>query len=857
MGAEASARSRREAIALGVTAEVAEQKQELKGGSMLARNRFDPESLVRVVNAVQLRGGGYQPLQPLGETDVEGYLAHHHDMIVLTAVDETRRAAAECSLVRQREWEVDSWRQAKKGLMGETLDGESPSIGNGHAFSGAPMPMLGGGAVNGVRGSGDHDHGRVHPNTPRGDGSLAVIPVVPPAGVNVIPPVSDLPPRAAAVASRLSTLEAGHLAVIQALNDTDAKFPLATRLAVSAGKTVLPGVKNGPEHAYYNALKMLQAMLEGEGWESFGDSTPRSRLDGTLDFLQDQFKQVVEDKVKKAREAGMVDPLALKDKDTGLPFKVRAFMRLDRSGKFDVGGAGATVSGLPVWPQIYICLRCGGKGDASAIAAAAAAASENSRCNGQELALLSKVSDLLVQGKTENTFGGVVQQAFHGMRDGEDVFKQSVLNILSGSDDKKIARINKETIEDYMWFKLSFVGSDVDNSDVLRAAKERVSGRDARRRFDPDGRSPYAYVNVLLYTQQLEAAVAFLHWKGQHFAALHMALVMSHHNAYTAANSPSAGALQYPGDSAEPGPAPALEELMNRGLQGRIDSDPQMCVEYLLRLPVPTATVCLGSLAVRMGAVNAAQFLGYRYTDGTRKKGDLDRFLTEDTVEDVAFEAAHSAEVEGRQEDCISFSALAGDWDRMAALLLHKLVENLNPQAEKRAFWKEIGTKICALLDGLSRGPGAAESLGMAAEGVGQMLRLMEFFVFLQNRELYKALAELHAAGMLPSNHDEAAALAARIRLRGPQDAVVGVLAHALESGMQCLRHHHLEVKRELHAGAGGRIDAHQWKASREQRLADLEAQGRAMVGLAGRLSDLLPASFVADLSRVEANIIN
>lgn len=37
--------------------------------------------------------------------------------------------------------------------------------------------------------------------------------------------------------------------------------------------------------------------------------------------------------VKKAREAGTVDPLTLKGKDTGLPFKVRAFMRLDRSGK--------------------------------------------------------------------------------------------------------------------------------------------------------------------------------------------------------------------------------------------------------------------------------------------------------------------------------------------------------------------------------------------------------------------------------------------------------------------------------------------------------------------------------------------
>lgn len=50
--------------------------------------------------------------------------------------------------------------------------------------------------------------------------SLAVVPVVPSAGVNVIPPVSDLPPRPAEVASRLSTLEAGHLAVIQAINDT-------------------------------------------------------------------------------------------------------------------------------------------------------------------------------------------------------------------------------------------------------------------------------------------------------------------------------------------------------------------------------------------------------------------------------------------------------------------------------------------------------------------------------------------------------------------------------------------------------------------------------------------------------------
>lgn len=61
----------------------------------------------------------------------------------------------------------------------------------------------------------------LYPTIPPAVGqSLAVVPAAPSAGVNVIPPVSDLPPMAADVASRLSTLEAGHLAVIQALNDT-------------------------------------------------------------------------------------------------------------------------------------------------------------------------------------------------------------------------------------------------------------------------------------------------------------------------------------------------------------------------------------------------------------------------------------------------------------------------------------------------------------------------------------------------------------------------------------------------------------------------------------------------------------
>ena len=41
----------------------------------------------------------------------------------------------------------------------------------------------------------------------------------------------------------------------------DDKFPLASKLAESAGNVVLAGVKNGPEFAYYNAWKILRCVL--------------------------------------------------------------------------------------------------------------------------------------------------------------------------------------------------------------------------------------------------------------------------------------------------------------------------------------------------------------------------------------------------------------------------------------------------------------------------------------------------------------------------------------------------------------------------------------------------------------------
>lgn len=56
-----------------------------------------------------------------------------------------------------------------------------------------------------------------------------------------------------------------------------------------------------------------------------------------------------------------------------------------------------------------------------------------------------------------------------------------------------------------------------------------------------------------------------------------MALAMSHHSAYTErSTSRNHSDNHYPGDGGEPGPAPTLLELLERVVEGRIDSDPQV-----------------------------------------------------------------------------------------------------------------------------------------------------------------------------------------------------------------------------------------------------------------------------------------
>eukprot|EP00636_Phaeomonas_parva_P018277 CAMPEP_0118865930 /NCGR_PEP_ID=MMETSP1163-20130328/10014_1 /TAXON_ID=124430 /ORGANISM="Phaeomonas parva, Strain CCMP2877" /LENGTH=139 /DNA_ID=CAMNT_0006800199 /DNA_START=308 /DNA_END=724 /DNA_ORIENTATION=- len=75
---------------------------------LLAERNFNAEELTRNVRHLELQAQ-YEPMEPLGQTDIAGYLQHHHEMVIITAIEETKLAAARDAAAAQDQWLLDDW----------------------------------------------------------------------------------------------------------------------------------------------------------------------------------------------------------------------------------------------------------------------------------------------------------------------------------------------------------------------------------------------------------------------------------------------------------------------------------------------------------------------------------------------------------------------------------------------------------------------------------------------------------------------------------------------------------------------------------------------------------------------------
>ena len=80
----------------------------IKAFKYLAQRGFDPAKLRKDLGNIEVYQN-FEPYEPLGQTNVDGYLKHHYHVVVLTAAEEARRGTVEesrrnLSTVLDRDW---------------------------------------------------------------------------------------------------------------------------------------------------------------------------------------------------------------------------------------------------------------------------------------------------------------------------------------------------------------------------------------------------------------------------------------------------------------------------------------------------------------------------------------------------------------------------------------------------------------------------------------------------------------------------------------------------------------------------------------------------------------------------------
>eukprot|EP01038_Epipyxis_sp_PR26KG_P006682 gene6682-9166_t len=92
------------------------ENSKLEAYRLLSQKNFDLKRLREDVNSVVIKTVDDSELKLEG-ADIEGYLAHHHDMIILGAIDEANRGSEDDVAEMQRRWMMNEWMVARTHFM--------------------------------------------------------------------------------------------------------------------------------------------------------------------------------------------------------------------------------------------------------------------------------------------------------------------------------------------------------------------------------------------------------------------------------------------------------------------------------------------------------------------------------------------------------------------------------------------------------------------------------------------------------------------------------------------------------------------------------------------------------------------
>ncbi|XP_074067371.1 nuclear pore complex protein Nup93 isoform X3 [Macrotis lagotis] len=579
----------------------------------------------------------FEPLEPVKDTDIQGFLKNEKDNALLSAIEESRKRTFSMAEEYHRESMLVEWEQVKQRILHTLLaSGEDPldfTQENEFAFE-----------------------------------------VLPSVSTSMPSYISDLGPPGR---SSLDSIEMAYARQIYIYNEKIVNGHLQPNLVDLCAAVAEMDDKNISD--MWAMVKQMTDVLLAPATDALKS---RRSMEVRMEFVR-QALRYLEQSYKNYTLVTVFGNLhqAQLGGVPGTYQLVRSFLNIKLPAPLP-GLQDGEVEGHPVWALIYYCMRCGDLVAASQVVNRAQHQLGEFKTWFQEY---MHNKDRRLSPATENKLRLHYRRA---LRNNTDPYKRAVYCILGRCDVTDNQSEVADKTEDYLWLKLNQVCFEDDGTS---SPQDRLTLSQFQKQLLEDygeshfavNQQPFLYFQVLFLTAQFEAAIAFLfRVERLRCHAVHVALVLFELKLLLKSSGQSAQLLSH-----EAGDPPCVRRLNFVRLlmlyTRKFEStDPREALQYFYFLRDEKDSQgenmflrCVSELVIESREFD--MILGKLENDGSRKPGVIDKF-TSDT-KPIINKVASVAENKGLFEEAAKLYDLAKNADKVLELM-NKLLSPVVPQ---------------------------------------------------------------------------------------------------------------------------------------------------------------------------------
>ncbi|XP_069496428.1 nuclear pore complex protein Nup93 isoform X1 [Ambystoma mexicanum] len=730
----------------------------------------------------------FEPLEPVKDTDIQGFLKNEKDNALLSAIEESRKRTFCMAEEYHRESMLVEWEQVKQRILHTLLASGEDALD----FTQENEPSY------------------VCESGPPGRSSLDNVEMA----------------YARQIYVYNEKIVNGHLQP----NLVDLCTSVAERLDDKNITELWSMVKQMTDVLLVPATDTLKSRSSIEMRMAF--------VEQALQFLEQSYKNytlvTVFGNLHQAQLGGVPGTYQL----------VRSFLNIKLPAPL-AGLQDGEVEGHPVWALIYYCMRCGDLNAAMLVVNRAQHQLGEFKNWFQEYI---QSEDRRLPPTTENKLRLHYRRA---LRNSTDPYKRAVYCIIGKCDISDSHSDIADKTEDYLWLKLNQVCFDDDGTSspqdrlTLPQFQKQLLEDYGESHFAVSNQ-PFLYFQVLFLTVQFEAAIAFLfRTERVRCHAVHVALALFELKLLLKSSGQSAQLL-----SQEAGDPPYMRRLNFSRLlmlytRKFEPTDPREALQYFYFLRDEKDSQgenmflrCVSELVIESREFD--MLLGKLEKDGSRKPGVIDKFSRE--TKPIISKVASVAENKGLFEEATKLYDLAKNPDKVLELmnkLLSPVVSQISaPQSNKERL-KNMALSIAERYR--SQAVSAEKSVNSTFY---LLLDLITFFDEYHSGNIDRAFDIIERLKLVPLSQDSVEERVAAFR--NFSDEIRHNLSEVLLATMNILFTQYKRLK-----GTGPATPARPQRVM-EDRDSQLRSQARALITFAGMIPYRMSGDTNARLVQME-----